>query len=56
MFVHRMYKDLIAKCNTLGRDEARARKKLEKAKEKLEKLKAIPFQKYPFHFPIILNN
>ncbi|CAH1454007.1 unnamed protein product [Lactuca virosa] len=38
---HKMYKDLIAKCNTLGRDEARARKKLEKAKEKLEKLKTI---------------
>ncbi|XP_023746502.1 uncharacterized protein LOC111894641 isoform X2 [Lactuca sativa] len=36
---NKMYKDLIAKCNTLGRDEARARKKLEKAKEKLEKLK-----------------
>ncbi|CAI9292128.1 unnamed protein product [Lactuca saligna] len=35
---NKMYKDLIAKCNTLGRDEARARKKLEKAKEKLEKL------------------
>ncbi|KAL4562670.1 hypothetical protein LXL04_026699 [Taraxacum kok-saghyz] len=36
---NKMYKDLIAKCNTLGRDEARSRKKLEKAKEKLEKLK-----------------
>ncbi|KAI3494921.1 hypothetical protein L1887_36960 [Cichorium endivia] len=36
---NKMYKDLIAKCNTLGRDEARSRKKLEKAKEKVEKLK-----------------
>ncbi|KAI3792392.1 hypothetical protein L2E82_06269 [Cichorium intybus] len=34
-----MYKDLIAKCNTLGKDETRSRKKLEKAKENVEKLK-----------------
>ncbi|KAJ9539317.1 hypothetical protein OSB04_032050 [Centaurea solstitialis] len=31
---NKMYKDLIAKCNTLGREEAHTRKKLEKAKEK----------------------
>lgn len=36
---NKMYKELIAKCNTLGREEAHTRKKLEKAKEKVEKLK-----------------
>ncbi|XP_024993125.1 E3 ubiquitin-protein ligase TRAIP [Cynara cardunculus var. scolymus] len=36
---NKMYKELIAKCNTLGREEAHTRKKLEKAKEKVDKLK-----------------
>ncbi|KAI3681801.1 hypothetical protein L6452_36606 [Arctium lappa] len=36
---NKMYKELIAKCNTLGREEAHTRKKLEKTKEKVEKLK-----------------
>ncbi|GAV85473.1 zf-RING_2 domain-containing protein [Cephalotus follicularis] len=34
------YKELMAKCNLLGRGEARASKNLEKAKEKINKLKA----------------
>ncbi|KAI7993329.1 hypothetical protein LOK49_LG11G00154 [Camellia lanceoleosa] len=33
-------KELIAKCNVLGRGEARALRKLGKAKEKIKKLKA----------------
>ncbi|KAF2315259.1 hypothetical protein GH714_038611 [Hevea brasiliensis] len=33
------YKELMAKCNQLGRGEARSCKKLEKAKEKINKLK-----------------
>ncbi|XVF80135.1 hypothetical protein PTKIN_Ptkin15bG0046000 [Pterospermum kingtungense] len=33
------YKELMAKCNLLGRGEARLQKKLEKAKAKIEKLK-----------------
>ena len=35
----RSYKELMAKCNVLGRGEARYSKKLEKAKEKITKLK-----------------
>ncbi|TKY63976.1 girdin protein [Spatholobus suberectus] len=37
---NRSYKELMAKCNILGRGEARYSKKLEKAKEKITKLKA----------------
>ncbi|XP_061349802.1 uncharacterized protein LOC133295040 [Gastrolobium bilobum] len=37
---NRSYKELMAKCNLLGRGEARYSKKLEKAKEKIIKLKA----------------
>ncbi|CAJ1950240.1 unnamed protein product [Sphenostylis stenocarpa] len=37
---NRSYKELMAKCNVLGRGEARYSKKLEKAKEKIAKLKA----------------
>ncbi|ESW07131.1 hypothetical protein PHAVU_010G104100 [Phaseolus vulgaris] len=37
---NRSYKELMAKCNVLGRGEARYSKKLEKAKEKITKLKA----------------
>ncbi|KOM57267.1 hypothetical protein LR48_Vigan11g029900 [Vigna angularis] len=37
---NRSYKELMAKCNVLGRGEARYSKKLEKAKEKISKLKA----------------
>ncbi|XP_027907072.1 uncharacterized protein LOC114166524 [Vigna unguiculata] len=37
---NRTYKELMAKCNVLGRGEARYSKKLEKAKEKITKLKA----------------
>ncbi|KAF8017067.1 hypothetical protein BT93_H2320 [Corymbia citriodora subsp. variegata] len=33
------YKELMAKCNVLGRGEARSTRKLEKAKEKISKLK-----------------
>ncbi|XP_048320747.2 uncharacterized protein LOC107432929 [Ziziphus jujuba] len=36
---NRSYKELMAKCNLLGRGEARSSKKLEKAKEKINKLK-----------------
>lgn len=36
---NRSYKELMAKCNALGRGEARSLKKLEKAKEKITKLK-----------------
>ncbi|XP_074279788.1 uncharacterized protein LOC141605058 [Silene latifolia] len=36
---NKSYKDLMAKCNTLGRGEARFQRKLEKAKEKIVKLK-----------------
>ncbi|KAG4938121.1 hypothetical protein HKD37_16G044608 [Glycine soja] len=36
---NRSYKELMAKCNILGRGEARYSKKLEKAKEKITKLK-----------------
>lgn len=36
---NRSYKELMAKCNLLGRGEARYSKKLEKAKEKIIKLK-----------------
>ncbi|KAG7013762.1 hypothetical protein SDJN02_23929 [Cucurbita argyrosperma subsp. argyrosperma] len=36
---NRSYKELMAKCNLLGRGEARYCKKLEKAKEKINKLK-----------------
>ncbi|XVF73119.1 hypothetical protein PTKIN_Ptkin12aG0176200 [Pterospermum kingtungense] len=35
------YKELMAKCNLLGRGEARLQKKLEKANAKIEKLKTI---------------
>ncbi|OIW02004.1 hypothetical protein TanjilG_11597 [Lupinus angustifolius] len=37
---NKSYKELMAKCNLLGRGEARYSKKLEKAKEKIAKLKA----------------
>ena len=37
----RSYKELMAKCNALGRGEARSLKKLEKAKEKITKLKVL---------------
>ncbi|KAI4355143.1 hypothetical protein L6164_003943 [Bauhinia variegata] len=37
---NRSYKELITKCNLLGRGEARYGKKLEKAREKINKLKA----------------
>ncbi|CAK8560776.1 unnamed protein product [Lathyrus sativus] len=37
---NRSYKELMAKCNLLGRGEARYSKKLEKAKEKINKMKA----------------
>ncbi|THG05723.1 hypothetical protein TEA_021131 [Camellia sinensis var. sinensis] len=37
---HRSCKELTAKCNVLGRGEARALRKLGKAKEKIKKLKA----------------
>ncbi|KAK7274305.1 hypothetical protein RIF29_15388 [Crotalaria pallida] len=37
---NRSYKELMAKCNVLGRGEARYSKKLEKAKDKIVKLKA----------------
>lgn len=40
-FSHRSYKELMAKCNSLGRGEARSTRKLEKAKEKILKLKVI---------------
>ncbi|KAL9245384.1 hypothetical protein vseg_019045 [Gypsophila vaccaria] len=36
---NKSYKELMAKCNTLGRGEARYHRKLEKAKEKIVKLK-----------------
>jgi TRAF-interacting protein len=36
---NRSYKELLAKCNQLGRGEARSSEKLEKALEKIEKLK-----------------
>ncbi|RDX62595.1 hypothetical protein CR513_59057, partial [Mucuna pruriens] len=36
---NRSYKELMAKCNVLGRGEARYSKKLDKAKEKITKLK-----------------
>ncbi|KAJ8427358.1 hypothetical protein Cgig2_000487 [Carnegiea gigantea] len=36
---NKSYKELMAKCNALGRGEARSLKKLEKAKEKITKLK-----------------
>ncbi|KAG5068697.1 hypothetical protein JHK85_001074 [Glycine max] len=36
---NRSYKELMAKCNILGRGKARYSKKLEKAKEKITKLK-----------------
>ncbi|KAL5062336.1 hypothetical protein RYX36_024073 [Vicia faba] len=36
---NRSYKELMAKCNLLGRGEARYSKKLEKAKEKINKMK-----------------
>ncbi|XP_057981377.1 uncharacterized protein LOC131166808 [Malania oleifera] len=36
---NKSYKELMAKCNHLGRGEARSLKKLEKAKEKINKLK-----------------
>ncbi|CAJ1965148.1 unnamed protein product [Sphenostylis stenocarpa] len=36
---NRSYKELMAKCNVLGRGEARYSKKLDKAKEKIAKLK-----------------
>ncbi|KAJ8900457.1 hypothetical protein K2173_025234 [Erythroxylum novogranatense] len=36
---NKSYKDLMAKCNELGRGEARSSKKLEKAKQKIDKLK-----------------
>lgn len=32
----------MAKCNTLGRGDARSLRKLEKAKEKIQKLKVSP--------------
>lgn len=35
----RSYKELLAKCNQLGRGEARSSEKLEKALEKMDKLK-----------------
>ena len=35
----RSYKELLAKCNQLGRGEAQSSEKLEKALEKIEKLK-----------------
>lgn len=35
----RSYKELLAKCNQLGRGEARSSEKLEKALEKIDKLK-----------------
>ncbi|XP_050873505.1 uncharacterized protein LOC127075999 [Lathyrus oleraceus] len=37
---NRSYKELMAKCNLLGRGEARCSKKLEKSKEKINKMKA----------------
>ncbi|XP_058745549.1 uncharacterized protein LOC131618322 [Vicia villosa] len=37
---NRSYKELMEKCNLLGRGEARYSKKLEKAKEKINKMKA----------------
>ncbi|KAK2406979.1 RING/U-box superfamily protein [Trifolium repens] len=37
---NRSYKELMAKCNVLGRGEAHYRKKLDKAKEKITKAKA----------------
>ncbi|KAF3441575.1 hypothetical protein FNV43_RR15489 [Rhamnella rubrinervis] len=37
---NRSYKELMAKCNLLGRGEARSSKMLEKAKEKINKLKS----------------
>ncbi|XP_038683261.1 uncharacterized protein LOC119983643 [Tripterygium wilfordii] len=37
---NKSYKELMAKCNTLGRCEARSGRKLEKSKEKINKLKA----------------
>lgn len=36
----RSYKELMTKCNILGRGEARSLNKLEKAKEKIKRLKA----------------
>ncbi|KAK1408830.1 hypothetical protein QVD17_40911 [Tagetes erecta] len=36
---NKLYNKLIVKCKTLGREEARSRKELEKANERLEKLK-----------------
>lgn len=35
----RSYKELLAKCNQLGRGEARSSEQLEKALEKIDKLK-----------------
>lgn len=40
----RSYKELMAKCNALGRGDARSLRKLEKAKEKIQKLKVSPMQ------------
>ncbi|XP_060218528.1 uncharacterized protein LOC132645528 [Lycium barbarum] len=37
---NKSYKELMTKCNTLGRGEARSLGKLEKAREKIDKLKA----------------
>lgn len=39
MTFYRSYKELMAKCNALGRGDARSLKKLEKAKEKIQSLK-----------------
>lgn len=39
IFCYRSYKELLAKCNQLGRGEARSSEKLEKALEKIDKLK-----------------
>ncbi|KAL0845952.1 hypothetical protein Bca101_019198 [Brassica carinata] len=38
---NRSYKELLAKCNQLGRGEARSSEKLEKAMEKIDKLKVV---------------
>lgn len=46
----RSYKELLAKCNQLGRGEARSSEKLEKALEKIDKLKVCLLLLHPILF------